>query len=89
MALSDDLRKRVVEAVVLGRLSRHAAARRFGVSIASGGALGDALQDHRADFAFALRGRSPVRPHRGAARLFARLDPPHAGHHAARESKSA
>ena len=35
MALSDDLRKRVVEAVVLGGASRHAAARRFGVSIAS------------------------------------------------------
>ena len=28
------------------------------------GALGDALQDHGADFAF--RGRSPVRPYRGA-----------------------
>jgi transposase len=35
MALSDDLRKRVVEAVVSGGLSRNAAARRFGVSIAS------------------------------------------------------
>jgi transposase len=35
MALSDDLRKRVVEAVVLGGLSRNAAARRFDVSIAS------------------------------------------------------
>ena len=35
MALSDDLRKRVVEAVVLGGLSRNAAARRFGVGIAS------------------------------------------------------
>ena len=35
MALSDDLRERVVEAVVLGGLSRNAAARRFGVSIAS------------------------------------------------------
>ena len=35
MALSDDLRRRVVEAVVLGGLSRNAAARRFGVSIAS------------------------------------------------------
>jgi putative transposase len=35
MALSDDLRKRVVEAVVLGGLSRHAAAGRFEVSIAS------------------------------------------------------
>src|SRR5208282_4556948 len=28
------------------------------------GALGDALQDHGADFAFAFRGRSPVRPYR-------------------------
>ena len=35
MALSDDLRRRVVEAVVLGGASRNAAARRFGVSIAS------------------------------------------------------
>ena len=35
MALSDDLRKRVVEAVVEGGLSRNAAARRFEVSIAS------------------------------------------------------
>jgi transposase len=35
MALSDDLRKRVVEAVVLGGLSRNAAAKRFEVSIAS------------------------------------------------------
>jgi transposase len=35
MALSDDLRKRVVEAVVLGGQSRNTAARRFGVSIAS------------------------------------------------------
>src|SRR5271166_36041 len=87
MALSDDLRKRVVEAVVLGGLSRNAAARRFGVSIASG-SLGDALQDHGADFAFPFRGRSPVRPYRGAARLFARLDPPHAGYHAARDPRA-
>ena len=35
MALSDDLRKRVVEAVVLGGVSRNGAAKRFGVSIAS------------------------------------------------------
>ena len=35
MSLSDDLRKRVVEAVVSGAQSRNAAARRFGVSIAS------------------------------------------------------
>ena len=35
MALSDDLRERVIGAVVKGGLSRNAAARRFGVSIAS------------------------------------------------------
>jgi transposase len=35
MALSDDLRKRVVESVVDEGLSRNAAAKRFGVSIAS------------------------------------------------------
>ncbi len=35
MALSEDLRTRVVEAVVAGGLSRNAAAKRFGVSIAS------------------------------------------------------
>ncbi|MGH6842563.1 MAG: hypothetical protein ACREDV_10810 [Methylocella sp.] len=35
MALSDDLRKRVVETVVFGGLSRNAAAKRFDVSIAS------------------------------------------------------
>jgi transposase len=35
MALSDDLRKRVVEAVVSGGLSRNAAAQRFDVTIAS------------------------------------------------------
>ena len=35
MALSDDLRKRVVEAVTDGGMSRNAAAKRFGVNIAS------------------------------------------------------
>jgi transposase len=35
MALSDDLRERVVGAVVEGGISRNAAAKRFGVSIAS------------------------------------------------------
>ena len=35
MAVSDDLRKRVVEAVVLGGLSRNQAAARFQVSVAS------------------------------------------------------
>ena len=35
MALSDDLRERVVRAVLEGGMSRNAAAKRFGVSIAS------------------------------------------------------
>ena len=35
MALSDDLRTRVVEAVIERGLSRNAAAERFGVSVAS------------------------------------------------------
>ena len=35
MALSDDLRERVVGAVVEGGMSRNAAAKRFGVRIAS------------------------------------------------------
>ena len=35
MALSDDLRIRVVDAVVIDGMSRNAAAKRFGVSIAS------------------------------------------------------
>ena len=35
MAVSDDLRERVVEAVVLGGLSRNQAAGRFQVSVAS------------------------------------------------------
>ena len=35
MALSDDLRQRVVRAVVDGGMSRNAAAERFGVSVAS------------------------------------------------------
>jgi len=35
MALSDDLRERVVGAVVEGGMSRNAAAKRFGVSVAS------------------------------------------------------
>jgi len=35
MALSDDLRERVVEAVVLGGLSRNQAAAHFKVSVAS------------------------------------------------------
>ena len=88
MALSDDLRKRVVEAVVLGGLSRNGAARRFGVSIASAVRRVRRYKTTGAYFAFAFRGRSPVRADRGAARLFARLDPTHAGSHAARDPRA-
>ena len=88
MALSDDLRKRVVEAVVLGGASRNAAARRFGVSIASAVRWVTRYKTTGQILAFAFRGRSPVRPDRGAARLFARLDRPHAGHHAARDPRA-
>ena len=35
MALSQDLRKRVVEAIFVGGMSRNAAARRFGVCVAN------------------------------------------------------
>ena len=82
MALSDDLRKRVVQAVVLGGLSRNAAARRFGVGIASAVRWVTRYKTTGQISPSPSGGRSPVRPHRGAARLFARLDPPHAGHHA-------
>jgi hypothetical protein len=50
MALSDDLRKRVVEAVVLGELSRNGR-QAFQCEHRKRSALGDALQDHGADFA--------------------------------------
>ena len=83
MALSDDLRKRVVEAVVEGGLSRNVAAKRFEVSIAERGALGAALRDPRRGTAGAFGRRSPLRPHLGASRLSAGSHSPHAGHHAA------
>ena len=68
MALSDDLRKRVVEAVVLGQLSRNSGRQAFSVlSIASAVRWVTRYQT-TADFAFAFRGPSPVRPYRGAAR---------------------
>jgi len=88
MALSDDLRKRVVEAVVLGGLSRNAAARRFGVSIASAVRWVTRYNTTGQISPSPLGGRWPIRPYRGAARLFARLDPPHAGSHAARDPRA-
>ena len=56
MALSDDLRKRVVEAVVLGGLSRNAGRQAFRCKHRKRGALGDALQDHGARFRLRLQG---------------------------------
>jgi hypothetical protein len=87
MALSDDLPKRVVEAVVWAGVAQ-CGRQAFWCEHRKRGALGDALQDHGAGFAFAFRGRSPVRSCRGVARLFARLDPPHAGSHPARDPRA-
>jgi transposase/transposase-like protein len=87
MALSDDLRKRVVEAVVSSGLSRNAAAKRFDVSIASA-VRWVKRYDHGGDFAQAFGRRSPLRPHRSAARLSAGPDPPHAGHYAFRDKRA-
>src|SRR5271165_6717882 len=70
MALSDDLRKRVVEAVTDGGMSRNAAATRFGVSIASavrwlhrfaatgGDRRSDRIEAHR-DYLLGLIRRQP------------------------------
>ena len=62
MALSDDLRKRVVEAVVEGGLSRNAAAKRFEVSIASAVRWVKRYETTRKISAFACGWRSPLRP---------------------------
>ena len=82
MALSDDLRKRVVEAVVV---SGRAVAQRGGQAVRGEhrerGALGAALRGDGRDFAGALGRRSPLRPRRGPSRLSSGPDPPHAGHH--------
>ncbi len=48
MAVSDDLRERVVEAVVLGGLSRNQAAAHFKASTSSA-VRGEAVQNHRRD----------------------------------------
>ena len=81
MALSDDLRKRVVEAVTDGGMSRNAAAKRFGVSIASAVRWLHRFAARR-DFAGSHGRGSPLGPHRGASRLSVGSDPPAAGHDA-------
>ena len=66
----------VVEAVVVGGLSRNAAAKRFGVSIASAVRWVQRFCAKLRDFAGSDGRGSPVRPHRGASRLFARSHSP-------------
>ena len=88
MALSEDLRKRVVEAVVEGGLSRNAAAKRFAVSIASAVRWVKCYKTTGKISPASLGGRSAFWPRRVAARLSARLDPPHAGHHATRDPRT-
>jgi len=63
MALSDDLRKRVVDAVVVGGLSRNAAAKRFGVSIASAIRWVWRFPGHRRDFPGSDGRGSALGPH--------------------------
>ena len=68
MAVSDDLRERVVEAVVLGVLSRNRAAA-FPSERSERGSLGEAVPNHGRDFGGAFWRRPPRRPDRGASRL--------------------
>jgi len=82
MALSDDLRKRVVEAVVSGGLSRNSAAKRS-KSHRERRALGQAIRSDGRNVAEALGRRSPLWPHRSPSRLPHGADPAHAGHHPA------
>ena len=62
MAVSDDLRERVVEAVVLGGLSRNRAASRLKSLRSERRALGEAVQHHGRDFAGGFWRRPPLRP---------------------------
>ena len=88
MAVSDDLRERVVEAVVLGGLSRNQAAARFKVSVASAVRWVKRFIP-RARFRRRLPGVIALRPDRGASRLSLGPDPAQAGHHAARDKGTA
>src|SRR5271157_1484400 len=74
MALSDDLRQRVVRAVVDGGMSRNAAAKRFGVSIASA-----VRWVARLDFPLLNWRGSPFPSHRGPSQLSAWSHSPSAG----------
>ena len=83
MALSDDLRERVVGAVVEGGMSRNAAAKRFGVSIASAVRWVARFKTKGEISPVSDGGRSSFRSHRGPSRLSARSRSPPAGHDAA------
>jgi transposase-like protein len=75
MPLSDDLRERVVVAVVDGGMSRNAAAKRFGVSIASAARWVARFRSQRHDFGDL---DDPVAS--SPSRLAARSHSPPAGH---------
>ena len=72
MALSDDLRERVVGAVVEGGMSRNAAAKRFGVSIASAVRWVARFKAKGEISPAPTGGRSSFRSYRGPSRLSAR-----------------
>ena len=83
MALSDDLRKRVVEAVVSGGLSRQFGGKAFRSRHRERRALGQAIRSDGRTVAEAVGRRSPLWPHRSPSRLPHGADPAHAGHHPA------
>ena len=89
MAVSDDLRERVVEAVVLGGLSRNQAAARFKVSVSQLGALGEAVHDHGQSSPAPSGGDRRSRPDRVAPGLSPGPDPAQPGPHAARDPGAA
>jgi hypothetical protein len=83
MALSDDLRERVVGAVVEGGMSRNAAAKRFGVSIASAVRWVARFKAKGDISPTPTGGDSSFWSYRGPSRLSARSHSPPAGHDAA------
>src|SRR5271165_171710 len=73
----------------VGRVVAQSGGRAFQSERRERRALGEAVQYHGRDFADAFRGRSALRPDRGASRLSLGPDPAQAGHHAARDKGTA
>src|SRR5271166_163019 len=73
----------------VGRVVAQSGGRAFQSGRRERRALGEAVQYHGRDFADAFRGRSALRPDRGASRLSLGPDPTQAGHHAARDKGTA